>query len=325
MTALLDSEFRLPKQVDSTVLASVRDCAQRFAFEHGRGLAAPTQAAGLVAGGAIAAGPAALYEAAYTQRKNRKDSLDAARVAFDTEWADFTLHPESKSPKTKERSWEAIVKYCDDFTFVRATVEPNDSLVPAASLADPPFEWPFAVPLTRETTKTEFEWPLHPSGQPFIYAGRMDAIVTAAGLTIGLDDKTTSQFKAVGTWVAGLSMRAQLIGYNWVLRTLIDPNCDSLVVRQGAIRSTGVEWRESPLIPVSRFLIERWLRTTKDTLETLVRNAARDEWPAVLGDVCVSWSRPCQFLEACRSRDPEAHLGGFTVRRWNPLLATDAE
>lgn len=319
MTALLGSEFRLPRQVDSTLLASARECLAKFQFEHGRGLSSPTKAVDLVAGGALAAGREALYRAAYMTESNRSQALDAARHEFSTEWGDFVLPPESKSPKTKERTWELLVDYARVFD------PPNDHLRPALQRVDPAFEWPFSVPLTRETTGTAEEWPLHPSGEPFVYAGRLDAVVEAGGMVLGLDDKTTSRFPSVDTWVAGLSMRAQMIGYNWVLRKLIDPKCDSFIVRQGAIRSTGVEWRESPLIPISTRLVERWLETTRLTLETLVRQNASGVWPAVLSDACVAWSRPCQFLSACRARDPEAHLEGFVVRRWNPLANSDME
>lgn len=319
MTAI--DGFRLPRVIDSTMLNGARECLQKFNFEYGFGYASPNKAVDLIAGGAIAAGRHALYKASYGSGMNRMDALGIAKIAFDKEWGDFVLPEGSKSPKTKVRTWEALIDYANTFD------PPNDKFAPAIHLVDDPFEWPFSVPLTKEFTGTAEEWPLHPSGEPFMYSGRLDEIATAAAgsMVFGLDDKTTSRFAQIDTWVAGLSMRAQMIGYNFILRKLIDPKCDSFVVRQGAIRSTGVEWRESPLIPISRHMIDRWLLTTRKTLLKILDANEKNEWEPALGDVCVSWSRPCSFLDACRARDPQRHLEGFVVRRWSPLDGTEME
>ena len=250
-------------------------------------------------------------------------ALEAARAAFDLEWDGFvpTTERDKKSPKTEGRTWALLADKADGYV---ATFDPpNDRLVPAKHLVDPPFEWPFRLVLDQATLGTAYPWPLHPSGVPFEYCGRVDEVATAAGMTIGVDDKTTSRFSAIDTWVASLQMRGQFIGYRFVLAKQIDPACDSFVVRQGAIRSSGVEWRESPLVPISNATVESWLRTTRDTLERLVDLDRRAEWPSVFGDACVAWSRPCAFLKACQARDPTQALEGFTVRRWDPLSGTD--
>lgn len=314
-------EFRLPLSVDSTLLDAARVCPERFALEHGRGLASPNKPVDLVAGGAFAAARAAFYAAAYAGR-TRNAAFDEARAAFDAEWGGFELPPDSKSPKTRDRTWALLADRADGYV---ATFDPpNDRLVPAKSLVDPPFEWPFRIALDAATLGTAYEWPRHPSGESFEYVGRLDAVVRFGDtVTVGLDDKTTSRFSAVDTWVASLQMRAQIIGYRWVLSRQIDPECDSFVVRQGAIRSSGVEWRESPLIPIPRVVVERWLRTTRDTLSRLVAWTSEGEFPRAFGEACVAWSRPCAFLGACRSGDPTPHLEGFVERRWSPLSGTD--
>lgn len=307
--------FELSRVVDSTILDTFRVCEQRYAFAHGFGLAAPQRAVDLVAGGSFAAARRALYAASYEGRP-RPEALTLAKTAFLAEWGDFELPAESKSPKTLTRTWELLVDYAHTFD------PPNDQLAPATAIVDPPFEWPFRVPLEHGAFGVE-RWPLHPSGSCFVYAGRMDALVSAAGLTIVLDDKTTSRFTAVDTWVASLQMRAQLIGYVAVVRMLLDATCDSVVVRQGAIRTKEVEWRESPLIPIPRALLQRWAETTAATLTRMVAAAEAGVFQPVLSDACVAWSRPCAFLEACRSNDPAPHLAGFVERRWNPLDGAD--
>ncbi len=309
--------FELPRVVDSTMCDSFRICPQRFSFAHGFGLAEPEKSVHLVAGGAFAAARRALYASSYSGL-SRPDALSTAKAAFLAEWGDFELPADSKSPKTLARTWELLRDYADTFD------PPRDQLAPARHLVDPPFEWPFRVTLEHGAFGVE-RWPLHPSGQPFVYAGRLDALVCAGGLTIVLDDKSTSRFTAVDTWVASLQMRAQLIGYVAVVRMLLDATCDSVVVRQGAMRTTGVEWRESPLIPMPQALLRRWAETTCDTLTRMVECDERGAFPPVLSDACVSWSRPCAYLEACRSSEPAKHLEGFTERRWNPLTGSDID
>ncbi len=318
MTAL--EGFRLPRIVDSTMLDAARICSAKFAFTHGFGYASPDRAIDLVAGGAFAAARCALYREAYAGR-TRALALEAARAAFETEWAGFVPPADTKSPKTHDRTWELIADPIEGYA---VTFDPpNDRLQPASHLVDPPFEWPFRLILDRATLNTDYDWPLHPSGEPFEYAGRLDEVASCAGLTIVVDDKTTSRFSMLDTWVASLRMRAQLIGYKFVVGRQIDPGCDSVVVRQGAIRASGVEWRESPLIPISNTTVASWLRTTRDTLERMVALDAKGEWPSVFSDVCVAWSRPCAFLKACTARDRAVALEGFAIRRWDPLAGTD--
>ena len=296
------------------MLNSFRVCPQRFFWEHGCGLRDPAPAVDLVAGGAFAAGREALYRAAH-QGADRTAALSAAQASFDRSWGDFELLPDSKSPKTKQRTWEALVSYAETYS------PPEDSIEPwSGESGELGFEWRFKIPLAPETTGTG-PWPNHPeTGQPFFYGGRCDAVGRLHGaLPVVLDDKTTSRFESAAVWSAGLQMRAQLLGYVFSVQQLLDPTCDTALVRQTAIRSSGVEHRESPLIQFSRFEIGRWLETTRQTLWALVRAAESGQFPPVLGDACVSWGRLCEFAAPCRSAEPAAHLERFVERRWDPL------
>jgi hypothetical protein len=161
---------------------------------------------------------------------------------------------------------------------------------------------------------------LHPSGLPFLYAGKLDQVGLFNGqIPVVLDDKTTAKFLGESVWIAGIRTRAQFIGYVWAMQKLVDPACDSVVVRQTAIYKEAVDHRESPMISYPRHVVQSWLETTRDTVRRIVAADKLGSWPAVLSDACVSWYRPCSYLEPCMAKEPEAHFDSFDVRRWNPL------
>lgn len=305
--------FVLPSTVDATMLAAFRTCPQQFAFAHGLGLR--PQAAGrsvdLVAGGAFAAARERLYVATYEEGLHRSVGLQAARLAFDMEWADFEPEPKARpSPKTRAATWNALESYA------AWTNPPHDRVAPLAANGKSAFEWSFAIPLTEATTGIA-AWPLHPdTGAPFVYAGRLDQLGSLEGMPVILDDKTTSQFRS--TWAPSLSLRAQMIGYCFAVQTLVDPKCDTLIARQTAIRATGPEHREH-LVQYSPHLVRRWLETTRATLVAIKQAAALGLFAPVLGDACVAWSRVCEFAPLCLSHDPESRYSDYKVERWSPL------
>ena len=305
--------FILPAVVDATMLSAFRTCPQQFAFAHGFGLR-PTgsgRSVDLVAGGAFAAARERLYVATYEEGSTRQAGLEAARVVFDREWGDFEPEPKARpSPKTQAATWRALESYAEWQN------PPFDGVAPLASNGRSAFEWSFAIPLTRESTGLD-GWPLHPeSGDPFVYAGRLDQLGRLGGMPVVLDDKTTSQFRS--TWAPSLSFRAQFIGYVFAIQRLVDPACDTLIARQTAIRATGPEHREA-LVQYPKHVVRRWLETTRNTLDLLVRAYATGRFAPTLGDACVAWSRLCEFAPLCLSHEPEARFGDYAVSRWSPL------
>lgn len=309
--------FVFPSTVDATMLSAFRTCPQQFAFAHGYGLrpGAAGRSVDLVAGGAFAAAREALYVATYEGGSSLAVGLEAARVAFDAEWADFEPEPKARpSPKTRAQTWAAVESYA------AWTNPPFDAVAPLAANGRSAFEWSFSIPLTEETTGLA-DWPLHPdTGAPFVYAGRLDQLGSMSGLTVVLDDKTTTQFRS--TWAPSLSFRSQFIGYIHAIQRFVDPKCDTLIARQTAIRATGIEHREQ-LVQYPKHLVQAWLRTTQATLRSMKEAARLGAFPPVLGDACVAWSRLCDFAPLCLSHEPEARFGDYEVRRWSPL-AKDA-
>ena len=301
----------LPLVVDSTILSTFRACQEKAGLEYVEHLAPSGLSIDLHAGACIASGLEALYATTYGRGLDLAAGLGAAELAFTEAWGDYEI-PEHRlsgpraTAKTFDRCLEAIFSYGSHYH------PPTDHVAPFPDV-ERPWEFSFGIPLTQETTGLAF--PLHPSGDPFIYAGRFDLLGLYLGLPCVRDDKTTSSMSA--TWHDSWTLRAQFMGYCWALRQL-GITVEAVIVRGIVIQKTQIQHIEAE----KRFpshLIDRWLRMTLHDIRNLVAAAETGWWQPSFGTECTSYGG-CSFRDICASPDPDRWKADFHHREWNPLV-----
>lgn len=296
----------VPLHIDSTIMSSIRSCQTLGKWSFLLNLRPGKKSIDLHAGGCFASALEVLYREIYGGA-DVPTALAAAEYQFMLEWGDFPADGGKPTNKTRDRMWSAVLSYYDQYK------PPNDHLKPWLEATPKPFEFSFAIPLDKETTGLDF--PLHPSGDPFIYCGRFDALVLHSGLPCIRDDKTTS---ALGeSWSRKWSLRAQFIGYCWAMQ-LLGYKIEHVAVRGIAILKTQINHAEV-IRPYPHFLIDRWLVQTKRDLVEFLDAVDRNDYRYNLGDHCTAFSG-CPYLDLCTSPQPEAWFSSYEVVHWNPLL-----
>jgi hypothetical protein len=306
----LDKPIDLPIVVDSTTMGDFHDCGQKFVWGRLHGLQATAVSIDLHAGGCFASAIETLYTSAYKEEVSLDIALARALYVFEKQWGDFIIPEGKKTTKTKDRVWAAVESYLDTYH------PPTDWVEPWPDVENP-FEYSFAVPLTRQTTGLDM--PMHPSGDPFLYCGRFDMIGKHSGIPVIRDEKTTTSIAY--NWSDQFGLRSQFIGYCWAMQTL-GFNINTVVIRGVGILKTEIQHKEL-IKQYPRFLTERWLVHLQRDLERMVDSWETRVWDYSLGNACTNYGG-CQYRALCESPTPEQWANNYVVRHWNPLIkATD--
>jgi len=305
----LDHKPPLPLVIDSTQLTCFRACRQKFYDEFILQLAPGVPSIDLHAGACFARALETVYNSIYIDKLDVREALQRAEVAFVMAWSDFS--PPTTSAKTPLRMWEAVIDYFSAYPPL------DDKIQPVISDGKPTCEFTFSLPLDKETTGLDF--PQHPSGDPFIFAGRFDMLGRMGDRLVIRDEKTMSSHR--DTWSESLTMRSQFLGYVFATRAL-GYAIDTVVVRGIVILKTKFHQLQAIKLYPS-FLVDRWLEQTRRDLLTMVHCWETDYWDWNFGDSCTSYSG-CPYLTLCTSPDPTRWHSTFRKRNWNPL-AKDPE
>ena len=320
----------LPQYVDSTMIACFRSCRQKFYKEFILGLRPTGFSVDLHAGACFATGIETVGREIHENGVPLSTALSRAHGAFLDAWGDFV--PQKETPKTQERVWEAIEEYFNVFPPLTDHIQPY-----LGADGKPTYEFTFAIPLEpaiapdkeavdANTSYTNFDpawystesyrpFPLHPSGQPFIYAGKLDRLGQWGGKVVGQDEKTTRSIAS--NWSDQWNLRSQFIGYCWALRQM-GLNIDTIAVRGVGILKTKITIVEA-LKTYSDMLIARWHEQLRRDLWAIRRSWDEGYWDFNMADACTSYGG-CAFNELCNSANEAAWLHNYTVKRWNPLL-----
>jgi len=301
----------LPLHIDSTMISCFRSCPQKFYQEFCGGYRPPGLSIDLHAGACFATALEALYKAVWQENLSFEDALLKSHAAFQLAWGDFEIPEWKETPKTRERVWEAVEEYFGHYSPKTDHIQPFFS-----SDGSPTFEYTFAIPLEPcSTVPGPGTFPLHPSGSPFLYSGRLDMLGSYNGKTVGRDEKTSGRTPSA-TWSQSWDLRSQFIGYTWSLKECgID--CDTIVVRGVHILKTKFHFPEAIKV-YSDFDRNRWREQLRRDLWRLRRSWDDDYFDFNLGETCTSYGL-CPFLNACKSPTPESWLSQMEVRHWSPL------
>lgn len=302
----------LPIHIDSTMRSALITCPQRFYNEFVLNLRPPGIAIDLHAGGCFSTALETVYKSIWIRQESLALALERARAAFEIHWGDFEIPEHSRTTKTPDRVWAAVESYFTEYPPLSDPVRPYFD-----SSGKPTFEYTFAIPL--EPTAQEDDgrsFPVHPSGDSFLYCGRFDMLGQMGTRPVVRDEKTTgSAFSS--TWADYWTMRGQFIGYVWACR-----QC-GLDVRSVIVRGVKILKLDIGHIECEKWyddaLIARWREQLRRDLWRLRRSWDSGYWDRNFGDACTSYGRICSYQDLCTSEQPELYYSNFAPRSWNPL------
>lgn len=301
MSELALSTSSLPQVIDATMRRTFASCQRKMFWEFVNNLATSETSVHLHFGGAVARGIETLYRESYFG----DEKLALPRAIWDAlaYWGDFV--PQKETYKTKTRIQDVLTEYKLRYS------PPNDYIAPNKNFANP-FEYTFAIPLTKEAFGLDF--PLHPSGDPFIYAGRFDMVGEHAGLLRIRDDKTTSALGA--SWAKQWILRDQLIGYVACMQ-ILGFDVDTVELRGIALLKSEIKFQEA-VCSYASHVVSRWKEQLARDVAALVRAFESGIWNYDFGEACAAYGG-CPYLDLCRVKDPESYFSTFAQRNWNPL------
>lgn len=309
---------QLPLYIDSTMRSTFVSCPRKYFNEFVLGLAPPGLGVDLHAGACFSTALETVYREVWMNHLSPADALLRASAAFEIAWGDFEIPEYKKTAKTKDRMWLAVEDYFTEYPPLSDTVQPYFD-----SEGKPTFEYSFAVPLEPASEASSADnFPLHPSGSPFLYTGRFDKLGTVAGRPVVCDEKTTgssfSQF-----WSESWSLRGQFIGYTWACQQCgIDVR--SVIVRGVQILKTKpTQFAECEKF-ISADLQSRWLEQLRRDLWRLRRAWDEGYWDFNFAESCTAYGH-CAFMDLCQTSNPESYYSTFGTRNWNPLAKNPAK
>lgn len=294
-----------PEIWDSSMLAELKSCAQKFRKTYLAQWKPKEPSVHLHAGGSFAKGIETARRAFYVDGSDAEAAMAAGLKALLEAYGDFAT-PED-SAKSATRMAGALEFYFDHYPLSHDTAFPI--LMPGGSRA---IEFSFIHPLPI----------LHPeSGQPLLYSGRMDAILSYAGGVFLCDEKTTSQLGA--TWSRQWDLRSQFTGYCWGCRES-GIRVDGALVRGVSILKTKYETQEA-ISYRPEWQIDRWYTELLEWISEAIRAWATGRWRYNLDHSCSEYGG-CQYRQACASQDEAPWLETYFERRhWDPVTRTETK
>lgn len=296
-------DLMFPHTIDSTILGTMRACAQkgfRQYLQHWKPIA---QSVHLVAGGAFASGIEAARVAFYVQGQSPEDAEAAGLSALIKHYGDFECPADSA--KSLERMCGALEFYFHNYPLGADGADP-------ITLADGRrgIEFSFAEPLGIA----------HPvTGDPILYTGRSDMIAHRAGGVYIYDEKTTSSLGA--SWGRQWEMRSQFTGYAWAAKQQGIKTAGS-IVRGVSILKTKYDTLEVPTYR-SDYEIDRWYEQVLRDVERMIQQWKSGVWDYNLDGACNDYGG-CPFTRICKSSDPEAMLPVYFAQKvWDPLARAE--
>jgi len=298
-----------PVALSPSMMESVDKCHTYFFREHIQHLSGFTKNPDLIAGGHVAKACELVRTGYFTQGLNPSDAIDLGY--------EYILSAEDTGDyqKSNENVAFCLRKYFQKFKLDEAF--PPCSLADGTHAVEYKFEFDLGIP--------------HPDlpSRNITFTGRLDYLCENATIhgtsRHGLDEKSCkSIFRLPGSKVpdyakelAKYRTNSQILAYAWAARELgID--LKSFFIRRIPIM-TDFEPAFELEVPLTKFAIDNWYRKTYNSIHNLVENykiykdyilgtdrAAQEVFPPTLQETaCLSYSRPCRYVEGCLSKDGE--------------------
>lgn len=293
------SPVPFPSVIDATQVATLRSCMQKQFRMYMEDWKPTGESVHLIAGAAFARGLEVARRAFYDSGQLQETAIAAGVKALMLAYGDFET-PDG-SAKSVDRVVGALLFYFDQYPMASDAVQPL--VLPSGRRA---IEFSFAQPLPYKHPET---------GDPVIYAGRSDMIVTFADGVYIEDDKTASQLGA--SWSRQWDLRSQFTGYCWA-SSEAGMEVNGVIVRGVSILKTKYDTLQA-ITYRSPWERERWLKQVLRDLARLEACWREGYYDYALDNACNEYGG-CPFNQICKSPDPEAWLPmNFERRHWNPL------
>jgi hypothetical protein len=256
----------------------------------------------LIAGAAFARGLEVTRRSFYEDGDDPETAIAMGLKALIEAYGDYECPPDS--PKSCERMAGALEFYFDKYPL-------GDDPAEIIKIADKyAIEFNFSEPLEV----------MHPeTGQPLIYTGRFDAMVKYSGLTLGCDEKTTSQLGA--SWPRQWDLRSQFTAYTWGAAKA-GIKLDGFLVRGVSILKSRYDTAEA-ITYRPTWQVDRWYEQIHEDLNRMISAWASGRWDYNLDHACAEYGG-CPFRSVCLLRDPAELLAQqFERRHWDPVTRTE--
>jgi hypothetical protein len=292
----------LPEVFDSSMLAAYKSCPSLFRLVYSDEWKSKKNSVHLHAGGSFAKGVETTRKAFYEDSLTSEDAIALGAKAVMDSYGDFDAPSEgSGSAKTLDRMVGAFIFYFDNYPLTLDT------------------GYPIILPGGRRGIEYSFVHPLpidHPeTGNPLLYAGRMDAILHYSGAPYIFDEKTTSRLGP--TWGHQWDLRSQFIGYTWGCQQA-GIMVKGAVVRGVSILKEKYETQES-INNFSEWEVDRWYGELLDWIQEIVKCYQTKKWRHSFDHACTEYGG-CAFRSVCKSPDEKPWLETYFERRhWDPV------
>lgn len=291
-----------PSLWDASLVSALRSCGRKAELEYFHHWKPRASNVHLHAGAAFAHGLEAARRAFHIDKKPEDEAVAYGLAALLEFYGDFTA-PEG-STKTIDRMGGALEYYFDKYPL---ETDPAQPIIYGGKHG---IEFSFSEPLPIPHPET---------GEPLIWCGRADQIVSFAGGIYISDEKTTTSLGA--TWARQWDLRSQFSGYCWAARRA-GLKVDGVLVRGVSILKTKYDTAEA-ITYRPEWQVTRWLEQTVEDIRDAVEQWKKGKFRYNLDHSCTEYGG-CTFRQVCLSEDPQPFLDvGFQKRIWNPLLRTE--
>ena len=288
-----------PSLWDASLVTALRSCGRKAELEYFLHYKPRAANVHLHAGASFAHGLEAARRAFHIEKKGAEESVALGLQALMTFYGDFVA-PDS-SAKTLTRMAGALEFYFDHYPLA------SDPAQPILFGDKHGIEFSFAEPLPIQHPET---------GEPLIWCGRADQIVSYAGGVYISDEKTTTSLGS--SWSRQWDLRSQFTGYTWAARRA-GIKAEGVLVRGISILKTKYETAEA-ITYRPEWQVERWLAQTLEDIEDAIAQWKRGRFRYNLDHACSALGG-CMFRQVCLAQDPQPFLdAGYEKRMWNPLL-----
>jgi hypothetical protein len=299
----------------------------------------------LVAGAAFAKGLHVAREAFYDGGESEEDSIYAGILALRAEYGDY--YDQWNENKSVDRMALALEAYFAEYRL------PFDDVVPYAL---PEGGHAYEMGMLEPIVDMQGKEMLHPvTGKPLLFSGRMDMLGQHMGKLWVTDEKTTSGYFSKD-WGSQWDLRGQFSAYCWLLQqkarnygsqfdylkdisgvivrgiSLPKSTAKDFAKRQQAYMDSGTIRFQQHITSRSHYEIENWHRFMVERVQSakFAYQSYCDSgetlpemfFSGTFGSDCTSYSKPCQFMASCKSRNGEGFLSTeYPQSIWKPAEA----
>jgi hypothetical protein len=296
-----------PPVITASLRTLFNSCHAKAFWSEIRGFTPKATSIHLTAGGAYAAALEAFRTSYWTPSGDDSEETRYDRaVALGFEALIRAYGPADPPPEEKkqfDRVVAAFIEYL--FTYPPST----EHAIPSYSVVKPRVEFSFAFEIA------DLKHPV--TGDPLLYAGRLDQLVEYSGGLFVFDDKTAS---GIGPqWRKQWDLRSQLTGYVVGAR-LEDIPIVGAVLRGMAILKESCKTAEV-ITHRPEWLCDRWKERLIWDVKRMLDCWHSGYWPTTGEEsgACYQYG-VCQYHVLCTSQQPEQYTSVyFDESRWDPI------